>query len=104
MTATSIYPCIFTAQCQNINVVLKNKTLQAQPRIQNTYQLSGLVNGKTSWISKYQAIWYIPEIKDWIFGDLKDLGNKIPRIKSTGDQGIENFPYEICICFQLIIH
>ena len=74
---------------------MKNKTLEAQPRIQDTYQLSGLLNGKASWISKYQAIWYIPEIKDWIFGDLEDLGNNIPRIKSTGDQGIENFPYEI---------
>ena len=90
-----VNPCIFTAQCQNIIVVLKNKTLEAQSRIQDTYQLSGLVNGKASWISKHQAIWYIPEIKDWKFGDLEDLGNNIPRIKSTGDQGSENFPYEI---------
>ena len=74
---------------------MKNKTLEAQSRIQDTYQLSGLVNGKASWISKHQAIWYIPEMKDWIFGDLEDLGNNIPRIKSTGDQGSENFPYEI---------
>ena len=93
--APKVNPCIFTAQCENISVVLKNKTLEAQSRIQDTYQLSGLIKGKTSWISKYQAIWYIPEIKDWIFGDLEDLGNNIPRIKSTGDQGSENFPYEI---------
>ena len=76
---------------------MKNKTLEAQPRIQDTYQLSGLVNEKASWISKYQAIWYVPEFKDWGVGYLKDLGNKLRGITSggSGDEWVDKFPYEI---------
>ena len=81
--------------CQNISVVLKNKAFESQSQVQDTYQLSKLVNEKASWISKYQAIWYIPEFKDWAVGDLVDLGNKFRRITSTGDQWIDKLPYEI---------
>ena len=97
MAIFKVNPCIFadkSGQCQTISVVLKNKSIEAQFRIQNTYQLSDK-DEQASWISKYQAIWYIPESKDWAFGDLKDLGNKNARIASTGDQVIENLPYEI---------
>ena len=89
-----VNPCIFadnSSWCQNISVVLKNKAFEAQSRVQDTYQLSKLVNEKASWISKYQAIWYIPKSKAWAVGDLVYLGNTTSKIHSK----VDKFPYEI---------
>ena len=93
-----VNPCIFadnSSWCQNISVVLKNKAFEEQYRVQDVYQLSKLVNGKASWISKYQAIWYIPECKTWGVGDIVVLGNTTRRLSSNGDQWVSKFPYEI---------
>ena len=89
-----VNPCIFadnSSWCQNISVVLKNKVFEAQNQARDTYQLSKLVNGKASWISKYQAIWYISKFKFWAVGDFIKIGNTSTRIYSKRDE----FPYEI---------
>ena len=75
---------------------MKNKAFEKQPKVQDTYQLSKLVNEKASWISKYHAIWYIPNLyipksKAWAVGDLVYLGNTTSKIHSK----VDKFPYEI---------
>ena len=87
--------CIFADQCQNISVVLKNKAFEAQPQTQDAYRRSGWVNGKASWISEYQAIWYFPDNKEWSVGDLVNLGTWDRRISSSGDEWADKLPYEI---------
>ena len=93
-----VNPCIFadkSGQCQNISVVLKNKAFVGQSSRQDIYRLSGLVNEKASWISKYQAIWYIPKYKNWGVGFLESLGSNSVGIKSGDDEWDDKFPYEI---------
>ena len=74
---------------------MKNKAFVGQSSRQDIYRLSGLVNEKASWISKYQAIWYVPEQKGWGVGYLNDSGTTFRGISSVGDQWADKLPYEI---------
>ena len=59
-------------------VTLKNKVLSAQGIKQGMYQISHVINGKQSWISGSNAIWY--EHGDWTIGDLDDIGSSMSVI------------------------
>ena len=45
---------------------------------QGIYELSETINGKSSWKSATQAIWYYPEHNIWAIGSLSDIG-RIPN-------------------------
>ena len=50
--------------------------------------MSGIINGKTSWISNdnSQAIWYIPKYKDWLIGSFSKIGTEYGGLNSIGGQ------------------
>ena len=64
---------------------MANEALVHQSDRQGIYQLSQEINGKPSWKSGTQAIWYYPEYKDWAIGSLSDIGTSIRGITSIGD-------------------
>ena len=70
-------------QCNQVRVKLRNGALQAQSSRQGVYERSGLVNGKTSWISDSQAIWYVSELNFWCIGTLDVIGTAFCGISST---------------------
>ena len=55
--------------------------------MEGTYQLSTEVNGKESWTTSSNAIWYQPEYKDWLIGKrfgldgLSGLGLAMNRLR-----------------------
>ena len=58
------------------------------------------MNGKTSWISSYMAIWYDTDESgsisdDWIIGPLDGIGGNSGGIASTGNQGMSSCPYTV---------
>jgi hypothetical protein len=75
---------------------LKNDVLFYKASKQGIYQRAEKVNGKTSWISSNsEALWYNAVSDDWVIGSVENLGANIGGIKSTGDQGISNCPYNV---------
>ena len=54
--------------------------------VPGTYQLSGNINGKSSWNlgTQPQAIWYSPN-KYWIFGPISEIGTSSGWIYSATD-------------------
>ena len=72
--------------CQNVEVVLRNKFLRAQGSRQGMYQLGEIVNGKQSWKSATDAIWFILGSKDWCIGPLSDIGTDSCGIASFADK------------------
>ena len=77
--------CAQISDCPYLEVILKNDVLASKGSLQGIYALQQIINGKTSWKSASKAIWYYPDWKDWLIGDLKDIGNKTYEIRSYGD-------------------
>ena len=46
--------------------------------------MSTSVNGKPSWTSQSKAIWYIQNRNTWMIGDLKNIGEPLGFIYTTG--------------------
>ena len=74
--------CFIASQCVSLRVKLKNDALKSQEVIQGIFQPSKPVNGRPSWTSASQAIWYIPEFGQWGIGNLGNIGTKFRGIKS----------------------
>ena len=89
----SISDLSLASECQNIEVILKNKVLEIQGFTQGIYRLYKTVNGKASWKSTSFAIWYFPNDK-WGIGKLKDIGKSTSWVSSTGAQG-DKSPYDV---------
>jgi len=70
-------------QCSKISVTLTNGAWQAQSSRQGTYGRSALVNGKPSWTTDSQAIWYVPESKFWCIGALTAIGTDFCGVSSA---------------------
>ena len=62
---------------------MANEALAKQSSQQGTYQLSEEINGKPSWKSETQAIWYQPKFKNWIIGKVSNRGTSIAGIVSV---------------------
>ena len=62
-----------------------NGPLASQGRREGTYEISNLVNGKPSWVSNTQAIWFVPKHKDWAIGYQSKIGTSIRGISSLGN-------------------
>ena len=52
---------------------------------QGIYQISDPINGKQSWTSGSNAIWY--EQGDWVIGDLEDIGTNICAMSAIDAYG-----------------
>ena len=78
--------------CQTIILELKNGALEKQSGMQGLYQASDCYNGRKSWTSSLNFIWYVPEYQEWHFGPLDGIGL---GIISIGHQGDLNCPYNV---------
>ena len=65
---------------------LKNNAATLQGTLQGTFQSSSPVNGRPSWTSESQAIWYLPSYKEWAIGNLYNIGEAIRGITSQGKE------------------
>ena len=62
---------------------MKNDVLITQSSRQGIFEISSkLVNGKNSWISTNQAIWYVPNSKFWCIGNLNAIGTETCGVAS----------------------
>ena len=59
-----------------MRVTLKNNALESQNSRQGIFKPSSTVNGRPSWTSVSQAIWYVQSYKKWQIGVLGDIGTK----------------------------
>ena len=60
--------------CTAISVTLENNALVAQGYFEGIYNKSSMVNGKPSWTSMSQGIWYVAEHTLWIISTLDYIG------------------------------
>ena len=74
--------CISDCHCPSIIVSLANEALAEQSSTQGTYQLSEQINGKPSWKSSTNAIWYYPGNKGWLIGHVSEIGGSTAWICS----------------------
>ena len=79
------YLQISISECSNLQVILKDDILSKQGSRQGVYEFNEIVNGRNSWKTSSQAIWYIPEFKDWAIGPLSGIGTKLRGITSVAD-------------------
>ena len=75
-------------------VILENDAKASQYTRAGTFERSITVNGKRSWKSKDQAIWFYPKTNNWKVGLLKDIGNNIAGLSSFIGSGGNN-PYDL---------
>ena len=64
---------------------MANDALAEQSGRQGTYQLSEKINGKPSWKSGTQAIWYDSQNKYWTIGLVSEIGTNRGWIYSATD-------------------
>ena len=57
-----------------VTVNLKNEVYVEKEKFAGDYQISETVNGKPSWKSGENAIWYAPVDNNWLIGYLNKLG------------------------------
>ena len=62
--------------------------------MEGTYQLSTEVNGKESWTTSSNAIWYVPKTKKWLIGNLAKRGTPTAYITSRFVYESER-PYDV---------
>jgi hypothetical protein len=94
----SIISCLILhldCKCQTIEITLKNAALAKQGSRQGSYQRGQIVNGKPSWTSTSNAIWYNVLSKDWGIGRIEKIGTSTVGIASDGDQGFSSCPFTV---------
>ena len=81
--------------CPAVLVSLKNDVLTNYGEKEGIYTKSGKVNGKTSWNSTSQAIWFDSVSEDWVFSSLNKIGNSDYGVIASINQGILSCPYNV---------
>ena len=76
--------------CDIITVDLKNVANESQGPKKGTYEISETINGKPSWISNDQAIWWVPEHSEWGIGPLYAIGSNTRGLTGSSSQ----WPYD----------
>ena len=68
-------------------MILKNDVLSIQDSRVGLYKKGGIVNGKRSWTTDSQAIWFVPQFLVWAIGPLEDIGGtQLVAITSYNDK------------------
>ena len=68
--------------CETVTIALDNNAKVAQGSREGIYHNSSMVNGKPSWTSTNQAIWYDQQFDNWIVGPLNNIGSSTAGIIS----------------------
>ena len=66
--------CSGRGHCQALMVTLNNNPLAEWGDLQGIFQLSLTINGRPSWASTSNAIWYNPNDRTWVIGSLENVG------------------------------
>ena len=56
--------------------------------LEGIYHISSMVNGKASWTSTSQAIWYEQEIDNWKIGQLGNIGSSMAVFRSDHNSAL----------------
>ena len=75
----------YAEQCSTVIVTLKNYVLSEQGNLKGIYQISDPINGKQSWISGLNAIWY--QQGNWQIGIPDEIGVSVGGIHASDDYG-----------------
>ena len=70
-----------------MTVSLKNEVAADKKEFTGGYQISETVNGKPSWKSGENAIWYAPVDNNWLIGYLNKLGEDDGELFAPNDYG-----------------
>ena len=81
LMCTPVYSEYCCSTCETINISLKNAAATAHGSFSGTYIKSSMVNGKESWISSRNGIWFTPEY--WIISHLDYIGTNMASIYSN---------------------
>ena len=73
--------------CSKLNVLLENGVKDKQGHYEGVYTFQGYINERDSWIDAEgeNAIWYIPDWKDWAIGEVDRMGTKYRHMRTTND-------------------
>ena len=73
--------------CSKLNVLLENGVKDKQGHYEGVYTFQGYINERDSWIDAEgeNAIWYIPDWKDWAIGSADKVGTKYRHMRTTND-------------------
>ena len=89
-----MFSCEVLQPCQTVIVKVRNGVLNEGISKEGPYRLSTEVNGKESWTTSSNAIWYDPDLKDWLIGNLDDIGMRSRYITSRFVYDLEQ-PYDV---------
>ena len=80
-----VYFSLFVLDCAGdvVKLTLANDALAIQGSYAGYYKPSSVVNGKPSFKSGGNAIWFDDEYDDWNIGEVVDLGSDICSIPAT---------------------
>ena len=78
----------------SIEVILNNDAKTFQWSREGIYDEHIIVNGRKSWRSTENAIWYVPQYNSWAVGSLDAIGGTIRGITSTDGSG-NNDPHNV---------
>ena len=73
--------------CDSLLVSMNGGALTSQGGRKGQYKISATVNGKPSWASTFHAIWYRPQIKNWVIGSKSRVGTTWAGLKSSQKKG-----------------
>ena len=88
------------AACDEITITLENNVLLAQGLHEGIYNISSMVNGKPSWTSMLNGIWYVSEHSLWMIGALDYIGQPTGGLYNLqADKCPFNVPSEMWIYY-----
>ena len=70
-----------------VTVNLKNEVSVEKKEFAGDYQISETVNGKPSWKSGENAIWFLPVQNNWMIGYWNKLGEDDGQFHASNDYG-----------------
>jgi len=82
--------CSSRGHCQALMVTLNNNPLAVHGDLQGIFQLSLTINGRPSWTSTSNAIWYSPNDRTWAIGSLEDVGTSKCGISGIFDNEVDD--------------
>ena len=68
--------------------------MNKQPSRRGFYQIDEIVNGRKSWKTASQAIWFLPTFNAWALGSLEYIGSNSRAITTFNGQG-DNSPFQV---------
>ena len=82
--------CSARGHCQALMVTLNNNPLAEWGDLQGIFQLSLTINGRPSWASTSNAIWYNPNDRTWVIGSLENVGTSKSGISGISDNEVDD--------------